>query len=117
MSVEKKLRKGEQRYTVKKYTEKLFGVYDKARACYPRQMPGIGKVQQEFTDEAKAAVEADRLNKKVGITGESSSSPRSKKQKKQIPPDETVQVEELPELPDYGEIDPATAEKYVEGIL
>jgi len=64
MSDERPLKPGQRRAIAKprvtgKYT--VWNVYDVQRASYPVHLPGFGRVNEGFTDEASCQAEADRL--------------------------------------------------------
>jgi hypothetical protein len=64
VSDEKELPSGEKRFVAKEQVtgrHTTWNVYDRQRACYPRQVPGFGTVASGFPEEAECQVEADRL--------------------------------------------------------
>lgn len=112
-----------------------WGVYDRQGGSFPVRTPELGEVAQDVSTEAIAQAEADRLNsqfvkaapvsKKPAAAANSAAgdllpTPRKKRGKPvaEVAAEVSSIEEELPELPDYGDVvSDEEAAKYTAGIF
>lgn len=110
----KKMRPGEIRF-IARQIDKLWRVYDRARASYPYHMPELGGEILQDTDKSSAEAEAERLNAKYGPKLEQK---KPSKGKAETRTEETVEAVDIPELADYGEpLSEEAAAKYEDGLI
>lgn len=111
-----------------------WGVYDRVGGSYPYRTPELGEVAQDLATEVEATAEAERLNaqfvkqapvyKKPAVAdaaaGDLLPTPRKKRGKPvaEVAAEVSSIEEELPELPDYGDVvSDEEAAKYTDGIF